>query len=75
MSNQRYDENNDERNMPHKPQFASAPDQARKTATVDESLAAAQELKSMVGKGRREARERRAALAKWGKLALPPEQR
>ncbi|MFP4560510.1 MAG: hypothetical protein ACLFRB_09020 [Thiohalorhabdus sp.] len=65
----------DESNMPHKPQFASAPGQARKTATVEDSLAAAEELKPMVGKARRIARERRAALAKYGKMALPPEER
>ena len=60
---------------PHKPQFASAPDQARKTATVDEALAAAVELAHSVGVVRRIARERRAALARHGKNALPPEQR
>ena len=60
---------------PHKPQFASAPDQARKTATVDEALAAAAELAPSVGDVRRIARERRAALARYGKNALPPEQR
>lgn len=60
---------------PHKPQFASAPDQARKTATVDEALAAAVELAPSVGVVRRIARERRAALARHGKNALPPEQR
>lgn len=60
---------------PHKPQFASAPDQARKTATVDEALAAAVELAPSVGSVRRIARERRAALARYGKNALPPDQR
>lgn len=60
---------------PHKPQFASAPDQARKTATVDEALAAAVELAPAVGVTRRLARERRAALSRYGKNALPPEQR
>lgn len=60
---------------PHKPQFASAPDQARKTATVDEALAAAAELAPSVGDVRRIARQRRAALARYGKNALPPEQR
>lgn len=60
---------------PHKAQFASAPQQARKTATVEEAVAAASELKSQVGKARQSARERRAALAKHGKNALPPEQR
>lgn len=66
---------NDESEQPHKPQFASAPGQARKTATVEDSLAAAAELRPMVGAVRRAARERRAALAKHGKMALPPEQR
>lgn len=65
----------DESSMPHKPQFASAPGQARKAATVEDSLAAAAELKGMVGAARRAARERRAALAKHGKMALPPEER
>ena len=37
---------------PHKAQFASAPKQARKAATVEEALAAASELKSQVGKVR-----------------------
>ena len=60
---------------PHKPQFSSAPDQARKTATVDEALAAAVELAPAVGVTRRLARERRAALSRYGKNALPPEQR
>jgi hypothetical protein len=60
---------------PHKPQFPSAPHQARKAASVDEALAAAQELKPMVGAVRRLARERRAALARRGKMALPPEER
>lgn len=60
---------------PHKPQFASAPGQARKAATVDEAIAAAQELKPMVGVVRRLARERRAAISREGKRALPPEQR
>lgn len=58
----------------HKPQFASAPGQARKTATVEESLAAAAELKDSVGSVRRLARERRANLARLGKQALPPDQ-
>ena len=48
---------------PHKAQFASAPKQARKAATVEEALAAASELKSQVGKVRELAREHRAALA------------
>lgn len=59
----------------HIPQFASAPDQARKAASVDEALAAAVELKPSVGVVRRIARERRAALAKYGKMGLPPDQR
>lgn len=65
----------DESEQAHKPQFASAPGQARKAATVDDALAAAAELKPMVGTVRRQARERRAALAKQGKMALPPEER
>lgn len=65
----------DESDEPHKPQFASAPGQARKAATVEDSLAAAAELKPMVGTVRRQARERRAAIAKRGKMALPPEER
>ena len=60
---------------PHKAQFASAPEQARKAASVEEALAAASELKPQVGKVRLLARERRAALARQGKNALPPEQR
>jgi hypothetical protein len=60
---------------PHKPQFVSAPGQARKAATVEESLAAAAELKHMVGSVRRLARQRRAELGRLGKLALPPEER
>jgi hypothetical protein len=60
---------------PHRPQFAAAPEQARKTASFDEAMAAAQELKPMVDVTRRLARERRAALARHGKLALPPEER
>ncbi len=59
----------------HKPQFASAPGQARKTATVEDALGAAAELKPMVGAVRRVARERRAAIAVKGKMALPPEER
>ncbi len=59
---------------PHKAQFASAPSQARKTATIEESLAAAVELKPHVGQVRNIARERRAALAQLGKNALPPDQ-
>jgi hypothetical protein len=60
---------------PHKPQFSSAPNQARKAATVEESLAAAEELKPMVGKVRQIAKERRSDLSVRGKMALPPEQR
>ncbi|MFP5350280.1 MAG: hypothetical protein ACLGHO_10620 [Gammaproteobacteria bacterium] len=60
---------------PHRPQFAGAPGQARKTASVDEALAAAVELKPSVGVVRRIARERRAALSRYGKMALPLEQR
>lgn len=65
----------DETLEPHKPQFAAAPRQARKAATVEESLGAAAELKPQVGMVRRFARERRAALARYGKQALPPDQR
>jgi hypothetical protein len=65
----------DDLNEPHKPQFASAPEQARKAATVEEAYAAAEELKHSVGVVRRQARERRAAIAIYGKMALPPEQR
>ena len=60
---------------PHRPQFASAPNQARKAASMDEAIAAAEELKPTVGAVRRIARERRAALSQRGKMALPPEQR
>lgn len=59
---------------PHKPQFSSAPSQARKAASVDEALAAAVELAPSVGVTHRIARERRAALSRYGKRALPPEQ-
>ncbi|HEY9197897.1 MAG TPA: hypothetical protein VIR60_00945 [Gammaproteobacteria bacterium] len=62
-------------NEPHRPQFASAPNQARKAASFYEAMAAAVELKPMVGEVRRIARERRAALAQHGKLALPPDLR
>lgn len=65
----------DELSEPHQPQFASAPNQARKTASMDEALAAAAELKPTVGAARRIARERRAALSQRGKMALPPDQR
>lgn len=60
---------------PHRPQFASAPNQARKAASFYEAMAAAVELKPMVGEVRRIARERRAALAQFGKMALPPDLR
>lgn len=59
---------------PHRPQFESAPNQARKAASFDEAMAAAIELKPMIGVARRIARERRAALARHGKMALPPDQ-
>ena len=65
----------DETLEPHIPQFASAPEQARKAASFYEAIAAAQELKPMVGTVRKTCRERRAAMAQFGKLALPPEQR
>lgn len=65
----------DETDEPHKPQFESAPQQARKAATVEDSLAAAAELKHTVGQVRRLAKQRRAELARLGKLALPPEER
>ncbi|HQU17003.1 MAG: hypothetical protein B7Z66_13495 [Chromatiales bacterium 21-64-14] len=65
----------DESSLAHKPQFASAPQQARKAATVEDSLAAAVELKPMVGAVRRFARQRRSAIAQRGKMALPPDQR
>lgn len=65
----------DETTEPHKPQFAGAPGQARKAASVDEALAAAEELKHTVGVVRRQAKERRAELARLGKMALPPDQR
>lgn len=55
---------NDILSEPHRAQFASAPKQARKAATVDEALGAAAELKPQVGKVRQLGRERRAALAK-----------
>ncbi|BAZ93078.1 MAG: hypothetical protein CMN57_06465 [Gammaproteobacteria bacterium] len=60
---------------PHRPQFASAPEQARKAASFYEAIAAAQELKPGVGQTRRLARERREAMSRLGKMALPPEQR
>jgi hypothetical protein len=65
----------DETLEPHHPQFASAPNQARKAASHDEANAAAEELRPLVGTTRRIARERRAALSRSGKQALPPEQR
>ena len=61
----------DESDQPNKPQFASAPGQARKAPTVEDAWAAAVELKPMVCTVRRLARERRAAIAKQGKDALP----
>jgi hypothetical protein len=64
----------DEAYRPHKPQFPSAPGQARKTATVEDSLEAAAELKHMKEDARKRARERRALLSKYGKGALPPEE-
>jgi hypothetical protein len=65
----------DESHLPHKPQFASAPGQARKAATVEDAMAAAAELKPLVGKVRELARKRRADLAEYGQSALPPHQR
>ncbi|MEJ2362968.1 MAG: hypothetical protein P8Z75_16440 [Gammaproteobacteria bacterium] len=65
----------DDISEPHKPQFTSAPGQARKAATVEESLAAAAELKDTVGRVRRHARQRRAELARYGKMALSPGER
>jgi hypothetical protein len=65
----------DELLEPHKPQFESAPNQARKAASVDEAYAAAAELKHTVGVVRAQARKRRAAIAIYGKMALPPDQR
>lgn len=64
----------DEADLGHKPQFASAPGQARKTATVEDSLDAAAELKHMKEDARKKARERRELLSKYGKGALPPEE-
>jgi len=60
---------------PHKPQFASAPGQARKAATVEDSLAAAAELKGSAEAARKKARERRAELSRYGKNGLPPDKR
>jgi hypothetical protein len=60
---------------PHKPQFGSAPNQARKAATVEEAWAAAEELKPMVGQVRKIAKVRRSDLSAKGKMALPPDQR
>lgn len=65
----------DEITEPHKPQFVSAPGQARKAATVEDALAAAVELKHSVGVVRRLARQRRAELSRLGKMALPPKER
>lgn len=64
----------DERDSPHQPQFSSAPGQANKAPTAADALAAAAELKPMIGAVRRIARERRAAIAQRGKMALPPEE-
>ena len=64
----------DEAYRQHKPQFPSAPGQARKTATVEDSLEAAAELKHMKNDARKKARDRRAALSRYGKGALPPEE-
>lgn len=60
-------------NEPHKPQFASAPDQARKAATVEEAYAAAAELKPLVGQVRALVKRRRSEIAVRGKDALPPD--
>jgi len=57
---------------PRKAQFTSGPEQVQKAASVQEALAAASELQPRVGKVRQFARERRAALARHGKNALPP---
>lgn len=65
----------DERDRTHVRQFPSAPGQANKAPTAEDALAAAQELKPIIGVARRVARERRAALARLGKMALPPEER
>ncbi|HKL78426.1 MAG TPA: hypothetical protein VJ985_08725 [Gammaproteobacteria bacterium] len=67
-------DDSDEAYRPHKPQFPSAPGQARKTATVEDSLEAAAELKHMKNDARQKARERREALSRYGKGALPPEE-
>lgn len=60
---------------PHKPQFASAPNQARKAAKVEEAWAAAEELKPMVGQVRKFDKVRRSDISARGKMALPPDQR
>jgi hypothetical protein len=65
----------DELLEPHKAQFAAAPGQARKTATVEDSMAAAVELKNSAAAARRASRTRRAAISSRGKMALPPDQR
>jgi len=65
----------DESFLPHRPQFSSAPGQARKAASAEDANAAATELKPMVGQVRRLAKQRRAALSERGQDALPPEQR
>jgi len=59
---------------PHIPQFSSAPGQARKAASFYEANAAASELKPMVGIVRKQNNARRAAIAKFGKNALPADQ-
>jgi hypothetical protein len=66
---------NDILHEPHKPQFASAPTQARKAATVEEAYAAAAELRPLVGVTRALAKKRRAEVSELGKNALPPEER
>ena len=65
----------DERDSAHVRQFPSAPGQANKAPTAEDALAAAAELKPIIGVARRIARQRRAALSKLGKMALPPEER
>lgn len=65
----------DELREDHIPQFASAPKQARKTASFYEANVAAGELKPQVGQVKKTAIERRHSIARLGKMALPPEQR
>jgi len=55
--------------------FRRRPVRPIKPPTVEDALAAAAELKPMIGAVRRIARDRRAAIAQWGKMALPPEER